>query len=156
MTAAARVRVAGEDFETSFERLQGVVGRACSGQEEWEARVVVGIRAALEFAAANPAAARAVTVQARSRESGGDRQREVIAYFAALLGEVAPAEKRFQVSTDEGIVESILTIVRGHLLGGHTAQLPEAAPDLIYLALMPYLGLEKTKRWAESSPPLSS
>jgi hypothetical protein len=42
-------------------------------------------------------------------------------------------------------------VVRGHLLAGTEDQLPEVAPDLVYLALLPYLGLEGTKRWVESA-----
>jgi hypothetical protein len=128
---------------------------ACIAETAWEARVVAGINAALAFVAAEPAKAEALTIKAR-RHGPGDRDhaREVIDYFAGLLGEVAPAEKRFPVSTDEGIVEAMATVVRGHLLGGTADQLPAVAPDLVYLALMPYLGLAGTRRWVESISPI--
>jgi hypothetical protein len=74
----------------------------------------------------------------------------VLAHFAGLLAEVTPAERPLPVSTDESIVESIAAVVRGHLLAGTEDQLPEVAPDLVYLALLPYLGLEGTKRWVKS------
>jgi hypothetical protein len=112
---------------------------------------VAGIRAAVEFAVTNPAKAEAVTVNARRGAAGArGSEQEVIAYFAGLLGEVTPSEKRFAISSDEGIVESIATVFRGHLLAGTTDQLAEAAPDLIYLALMPYAGLAGTRRWIDS------
>lgn len=149
-TAAARVRRAGEDFSASFAQLKAAVSEACTGGEDWEARVAAGIRAVLEFAAESPGAARALTVQARGGDSKVDREREVIAHFAELLGKVAPCEERFGVSTDRGVVESIATVIRAHVLAGTTDRLPEAAPDLVYLALMPYLGLAGTRRWANS------
>jgi hypothetical protein len=154
LSAAARVRATGEDFTASFLQLQDAVRDACTREGEWEARVVAGIRATLEFVAENPARAEALTVRARrSRPPRRDRdpEREVLGYFAGLLGAVAPAERRFPISTDEAIVESIATIVRGHLLGGTADQLPGIAPDLVYLALMPYLGLAETQRWVAAS-----
>jgi hypothetical protein len=149
--AGAHGGVAGEDFSSSFSQLQDAVRRACALHTEWEARVVAGIRAMIDFAIDNPAKVEAVTVNARRGAAGArGSEQEVIAYFAGLLGEVTPDERRFPISSDEGIVESIATIVRGHLLVGTVDQLPGAAPDLIYLALMPYAGLAGTRRWIDS------
>jgi hypothetical protein len=149
ISAAARIRAKGEDFSASFAELQNVVQQACARRSEWEAKVVAGIRAIVDFAAANPAKARALTVEARRPKSGEpESAQEVVEYFADLLGEVAPAEKRFPISTDASVVEAIATIVRGHLLAGTADRLPDAAPDLVYLALMPYLGIAETRGWA--------
>jgi hypothetical protein len=41
-------------------------------------------------------------------------------------------------------------VVRGHLLSGTADQLPSLAPELVYLALMPYTGLAEARRWTES------
>jgi hypothetical protein len=151
-TAAARVRAEGEDFSASFHQLQDSVRRACRRQAGWEAKVVAGIEVALEFAAQHPGKALALTVEAR-RPAFGERNPEqvVLAYFAEGLSAVAPATARKPISTDESIVESIAVFIRGHLLGGTEAQLPGAAPDLVYLVLLPYLGLSETKRWAASA-----
>jgi hypothetical protein len=152
ISAAARVRASGEDFSASFAELQQFVRDACRRQVRWEAKVVAGIDATLEFAAASPAKATALTVNAR-RPAFGERNPEqvVLAHFADLLGELTPPERPLPVSTDKSIVESIAAVVRGHLLAGTEDQLPEVAPDLVYLALLPYLGLEGTKRWVESA-----
>jgi hypothetical protein len=150
-SAAARVRASGEDFESSFEELRATVSEACASQADWEAKIVAGVRATVDFAVADPAKARAVTVEARRSETGTEPlAREVIAYFVELLGEVAPAEKRIPVSSDQGVVESIALIFRGHLLAGTADQLPEAMPDIAYLALMPYLGHTETRAWARA------
>jgi hypothetical protein len=152
VSAAARVRASGEDFSASFHELQHAVLDSCRRQVKWEAKVVGGIEATLNFAATSPAKAIALTVNAR-RPAFGDRNPEqvVLAHFAGLLDEVTPAERPLPVSTDKSIVESIAAVVRGHLLAGTQDQLPEVAPDLVYLALLPYLGLEGTKRWVESA-----
>jgi hypothetical protein len=152
---AARVRTAGPDFSVSLRALQDAVRRACAAETQWQARIVVGLRAVLEFAAADPAAARALTIQARNSNSDvADNQDGVIAYFVELLGELTPAEKVVAVSTDQGVVDSIATIIRGHLLAGTAPQLPGAVPDLVYLTLLPYTGLTEARRWASSAPGL--
>jgi hypothetical protein len=144
-------RSEGPDFIASFLEIQRLVHEACKRESRWEAKIVAGIGAALEFAAREPAKARALTLSAR-RPAFGERYPEqvVISYFAGELGAVAPRARRVPISTDEGIVEAIALLVRGHLLDGAQDRLPAAAPDLVYLALLPYLGFAETTDWAES------
>ena len=150
MTAGARARAPTEDFSRSFEALKGLVRRACDRQLEWEAKVVAGVRAALEFAADEPASAHALTIAARRQSPpGGHREEEVIAYFAGLLGEGAPPQSPAPVASEEGLVESIAIVVRGHLLSNETDQLRVRTPDLVYLTLVPYVGIAEARRWAE-------
>ncbi len=151
-TAAAAARRGKARFLASFAALKDLVGRACAREDAWEAKVVVGLQAVLEFAASDPEGAHALTVDARRRRSGQiDLEQEAISYFADLLREVVAVDKPFQISTEEAIIESIATIVRGHLQMGDAGRLPERAPDLIYLTLMPYVGLSEAARWATSS-----
>jgi hypothetical protein len=151
-TSAALARRGSAEFLASFAALQEKVRVACGSHSRWEEQVVAGIQAALRFAAAEPQMAHALIVQGRREPSGGgDREQEVIAYFASLLASVAPAELRRPVSNDEGVIEAIAALVRGHLQAGAAERLPAAAADLVYLALMPYLGLEGARRWAEAA-----
>jgi hypothetical protein len=150
LTAAARARNGTTQFLPSFAALQGAVTIACDAASRWEPKIAAGIRAALDFAADDPGAAAALTINARrSSSSQGDREREVISHFAGMLGKVTPDEMRFPISTDEGVVESIAITVRGHLLAGIESELPALAPELTYLALMPYTGLAGARRWSE-------
>jgi hypothetical protein len=73
----------------------------------------------------------------------------VIAYFVSLLRHVAPAEMRFPISSAEAIVESIACLVRAHLIAGTAEELPDLTSDIAYLSLMPYVGLESARRWAD-------
>jgi hypothetical protein len=151
LSAAARVRSKGEDFAACFAELKGLVSEVCDRQDEWEAKVIAAIRAITESAAASPAKALALTVEAR--RPGPEDQiaaHQVIAYFAERLGELAPRARRAPISNDESIIEAIALIFRGHLLAGTADQLPDAAPDLVYLALMPYLGLAETRGWTNA------
>jgi hypothetical protein len=147
--AAAAAPAASGDFSASFELLRKEVRKACARHTQWETRVSAGIQAALEFAAANPGRARALVVDGR-----GDRQDEVIEHFTEMLVDVAPPD-RFPISTDRAIVGSIATMVRSHLLADSAGQLPRLAPDLVYLALMPYVGLVGARRGADKAALLS-
>jgi hypothetical protein len=51
-------------FESAFARLQIRIETVCVAETEWSAQVAAGIRAALAFAAAVPAAARVLTSEA--------------------------------------------------------------------------------------------
>ena len=151
-TRAAAARRGKASFLPSFAALKDRVAKACGGEEAWEAQVVAGVRAVLEFAAADPQAAHALTVEARRRATGEvDLEQEAISYFAGLLREAVGVERRFTLSTEEALVESIATIIRGHLQLGTADELPGIAPDLVYITLMPYLGISEARRWAESS-----
>jgi hypothetical protein len=145
-------RSEGPDFIASFLEIQELVHEACKLEARWEAKIVAGIGAALEFAASEPAKARALTLSAR-RPAFGERYPEqvVISYFAGELGAVARRARRVAISTDEGIVEAIAVLIRGHLLDGAQGQLPAIAPDLVYLALMPYLARAEIGHWAETA-----
>jgi hypothetical protein len=130
-----------------------VVATACAGEERWEAKVVAAVLAVLEFAANDPQGAHAVTIDARRRSSGEvDLEQEAVVYFAGLLRDVVEADRRFAISTEEAVVESIATVVRGHLQMGTAAELPGLAPDLVYLTLMPYLGITEAREWAAGTP----
>jgi len=147
----ARRRRGNAEFLPSFASLQAAVRNACTRQTEWQAKVGAGIRAALDFAAGDPAAAHALTLGARRQGSRTDsRQKELIDHFAAEIAAVAPTGERFAVSTNAGIVETAAQLVRGHLLSGKVEELPRLAPELIHLALMPYCGMAEAERWARS------
>jgi hypothetical protein len=150
LTAAAQARAPTEDFSSSLRELQDAVRSACAQHLEWEERVAAGIREALVFAGANPAKAHVLTIAAR-RPSAPEAEREevVISHFTEVLGKGAPAKGCASISTDEGPVEAIATVVRGHLLAGTANRLPALAPDLVYLTLVPYVGLAAAGRWAE-------
>jgi hypothetical protein len=151
-SAAAAARRGKARFLPSFANLKDRVAKACARQDAWEARVVAGIQAVLEFAASDPQGAHALTVNARRRTSGEiDLEEEAVSYFAELLRQVVTVERRFAVSTEEAVVESIATIVRGHLQLGTAAELPALAPDLVYITLMPYVGNAEARRWAAAS-----
>jgi hypothetical protein len=150
-TPAARARRGSADFDASFDALREAVSSACSAEKRWEAAIAAGIGGALRFAAAEPAQAHALMVHGRRRGAGGrTAERRVIEHFAGVLHDARPADRHPPIATDLGVVEAIATVVRGHLQAGAAARLPQTAPDMVYLALVPCLGVESARAWAIS------
>jgi hypothetical protein len=89
-----------------------------------------------------------MTVDAHKSEPGAGREEDVIAYFTRLFGDAAP-EKLFPITNDRAMIASVAMIIRSHLVAGSVTDLPELAPDLVYLILMPYTGLTAARREAE-------
>ena len=149
VTAEELSRRGTAEFEPSFKALKEAVNGACGGESEWEARVVAGIGAVIEFAIEDLPAARALTVCAAALATEeSDPEREVRAYFEELLEDVSPGPMLFPISSAEGIVETAAILFRGYLQAGRIERLPELGPELVYLALMPYLGFDGARQWA--------
>lgn len=133
----------------SLEELQVAVARGCAAASgAWASRFASGIRAALGFAVANPAAARAlVDARAADPDRVGDF-RELLDRFSAQLRECAPPEARLPLSREEALVENLAGVVNGCLHSGGAERIEEMAPYLIYMALLPYVGFEEAWRWS--------
>jgi hypothetical protein len=138
-------------FDAAVDALQSAVVAPCGPELEWPARIAAGIRAALAFAAANPDAARALTVDSRLDESGeADDYLRMIRHFAALLGENAPPAERLPASSDKAVVSAIATIVSYHVRAGTVDRLSHGDTDMIFLVLLPYVGFHEASRWSAS------
>ncbi len=133
------------DFSGSLEQLQAAVADGCDGRMEWPDQLAEGIRSALSFAATNPAAARVLTASG-SEDSRSDPQ--LTRYFSEKLGTCLPGDRRPPAPIDEGVVASLTSVVSDHLRWDRADRLEEIAPNLIYLALLPYVGFTDAKRLA--------
>jgi hypothetical protein len=142
-------RVAGDTFGSAIARMERAVVESCEEQAEWPARIAAGINSAIDFMVANPAAARALAIQSRSSEEEGDvGYVEMIDRFAGLLGAGAPRSERLPASSDESIVTLIAAIVSCHVRAGTVDALSNRDPDLVFLALLPYVGFAEACRWS--------
>jgi hypothetical protein len=144
-------RAAGGTFGSAIARMERAVVESCDEHAEWPARIAAGINSAIDFMVANPAAARTLAVQSRSGEEEGDAGYvEMIDRFAGLLGAGAPRAERLPASSDESIVTLIAAIVSCHVRAGTVDALSNRDPDLIFLALLPYVGFAEACRWSTS------
>ena len=140
-------RAAGDTFGSAIARMERAVVESCDQEADWPARIAAGINSAIDFMVANPAAARALAVQSRTGEEEGDAGYvEMIDRFAGLLGAGAPREERLPASSDESIVTLIAAIVSCHVRAGTVDALSNRDPDLVFLALLPYVGFTEACR----------
>jgi hypothetical protein len=137
------------DNSSGVEQLDKVVRDACARQQEWPARVTAGICAAIEFVVDYPETARRLTIEYRI--SDFDRGYvPMVEQFSKLLAADAPPDQRLTASTEQALVGGIVTVVADHLRSGRLERLGQLAPELVYLTLLPYVGFDEAKRWADS------
>jgi hypothetical protein len=138
-----------EPFGAAIERVEQAVLASCGEQREWPARIAAGIGAAVDFLIANPAAARTLTVDSRSGGGDDSDYLEMIARFAGLLSDGAPRSERLPASSDRSVVTVIAAIVSCHVRAGTIDSLG-GDPDLVFLALLPYVGFAEAARLSTS------
>ncbi len=141
--------------EVIFERFLGLVFRACNAASEWPFKVKAVIEAALDFAAAEPAQAGLLTLDALSADI--EMAQQVLAstdHLAALLSRgrtLSEETSALPDLTEKSVIGAVTAIVSSRIASGGAERLPELAPQLVELTLTPYLGAAAAKRVADSS-----
>ncbi len=139
-------------FPLALNRLETAVLDACAGADEWPAQVAAAIYAGVDFAIENPAAAGELTMEAAARAGDISQYERVIGRLAGFIRVNAPIESRLPVSTDEAVVAGIVGLVGDHVRAGRVKRLSQLRPELVLLALLPYLGFEDAQSWANRMP----
>ena len=139
-------------FEPAFARLQICVETACASEAGWPAQVAAGIRAALAFAAAEPAAAQVLTNEAMAGgRAGFARYDRMVEHFAEALwpgreerseGEYLPA------ITEKTMVGGVAMLVAQRLSFDQQDDLSAIASEAVQFVLTPYLGATDAHRVA--------
>lgn len=135
-------------FPLALAKLEAVVLDACSGEEEWPAQVTAGICAGVDYAIAYP---EVVETLASDDSPGAETLRRyemLIGRLAGILQAGAPISSRLPVSTDEALVAGLVGLVGDHLRIRRYERLVELRADLVLLTLLPYLGFEEARHWA--------
>jgi AcrR family transcriptional regulator len=119
----------------------------------WPERIQLGLQALLTALAEHPDGARVAIVEyLGAGEASIVRLQAALARFVPVLEEglaygadqgSAGGTEHLPPQTSAAIVGGIASIVHRRVLEGHTAELPALLPDLLYFALMPYLGHER-------------
>jgi AcrR family transcriptional regulator len=125
-------------------RLEYMVLERLHQPAPWPERIGLGLETLLEALAENPDGARVAMVECLSAgEAGIARLRSSLASFVPILEEgraLAACTEHLPPQTSAAVVGGIASIVHRRVLEGNTAELPTLLPDLLYFALMPYLG----------------
>ena len=129
-------------------RLEVAIEEACEGHASWPARVAAAVRAAVELAATDPDAGRTLTEGAGRRRDDDEELLALVDRLATLLDRGAPPRNR-RLPDASALVMRIARQVNLELESGRGSALPAVAPDLTFLALMPYLGFAEARRWSQ-------
>ncbi len=134
---------------------QGAVCEQVPASAPWSERVGAGLKALLAALAGHPDGARVAFVECLGAgEAAIARVHCAIASAIPILeegrrrggpggGVPAPVTDHLPPQTSEAVVGGIASILHRRILEGETSQLPALLPDLLYFALMPYLGHER-------------
>jgi hypothetical protein len=142
-------------FEAAFARLQIRVETACAAEREWPAQVAAGVRAALCFAATDPASARVLTGDALAAgRDGYARYDRMLDHFGERLlpgRELRPQGERLPEIVEKAMTGGLATLVVQRLEMGREAELPALSAEAIQFVLTPYLGTEEARRIASEA-----
>ena len=135
-------------LEAAISEVEEAIVGSCDDRADWPERISAGINAAINLLVANPATARALTAE-RCGESGGDAvYAAMLERFAGLLGADAPRPERLPASSATSVVSLLVAIVSCHIRAGTIDRLSDGDPDLVFLALLPYVGFAEASRWS--------
>ena len=133
-------------YDEVVARLLRRVEEAVAAERELVERVRAGIGAFLEFVALEPAVARVCIVEVLAAgPEAVSRRRKTMRTFADVMERTATVGEKPRVSpalTAETLVGGLHEVVYTRVLRGEAHKLPALLPDLVYSALMPYLGPE--------------
>lgn len=136
-------------FPLAIAGLETAVLDACASEAEWPAQIAAGIYAGVDFAIENPLVARALTLDAATEADYLTRYERVVGRLVGFVQVRAPAERRLPGPADEALMAGMVGLVGDHIRLGRTERLVELRPELVLLTLLPYLGFEEAKGWAD-------
>jgi hypothetical protein len=146
--------VTGSTQDPSLHELRQALRDSSSRETRWEAKVVAAIQALLTFCSSQPVRARAMASNSPPPGSGNHSpERALVAFLACELSMVAPNGSRAPVASDESVIATMAAIVRDRLFSGDREEVLACAPDLVCLALLPYLEFSQMADWARSAAP---
>jgi hypothetical protein len=148
--AAERQDEFADPFESAFARLRIRVETACASQPDWPLGTAAAIRAALEFAAGDPDAVRALTTDVLAAgRAGFPRYERLISYLGDLLlpgREERPEAEELPGETERALAGGIVMLVAHRVDLDRHAELPALACEATQFVLTPYLGIDEARR----------
>ena len=144
-------------FAVVRDHLEDLIVRSAAAEEDWPHRVIAGLRAGLDFFAAEPELARFCLLEAVSATPAtAIRFREAVLAGVPALSE-GRAELADQASllpeTEDAILGGIVSLATRWVIAGDAGKLPELFPDLVDFALGPYLGDERAAELSGEARP---
>jgi AcrR family transcriptional regulator len=133
-------------FDTTVADADAEVVEACDAAETagWEVRAEAGLRALLEFIAANPDASRLALIEAPAAGPvAAARYEAAIDSFITRLREAAPPGPGRPATLEEALVGGTVWIVQRQVRRGAAADAPELLAELTEFLVSPYRSVGK-------------
>jgi AcrR family transcriptional regulator len=132
-------------YDRIAERALGEVSEAfAAGKGGWPRQLATGLRALIELFGAEPPLARVVIVEvlAAGRRALEHRDAALARFIVFFEGGHArlPAMMEGQELLAQAVIGGLYEALYSYILDGQTERLPELMPDLVYCALVPYIG----------------
>jgi AcrR family transcriptional regulator len=142
-------------FDAVRDHVTELISNAAASEPDWPHQVIVGLRVALDFFAAEPDLARLCLLEPVSATpTTAIRFREaVLASVPALTAgraELADPDSLLP-ETESSIIGGAVSLATRSILAGDADKLPDLLPDLIDFTLSPYLGAERAAELAAGS-----
>lgn len=131
-------------YDKLVDTLADVVGEAFARDVAWPERIRSGLQALLNLLAERPDGARVGLVEVlaagpRALERYDHAMRRFVPLFEQGRAE-SPYGDQLPPNISEAVVGGIAQVLYLRALAGETATLPDALDELVYFALVPYLG----------------
>jgi AcrR family transcriptional regulator len=143
--------------QVAHERLAGVIGPASAEAPDWAHGVRAGVAAYLRTAAEHPEEARILGLEVFNAGHACiaqvDRHAHELERLLAPGFELSPATS---CTAARAFAGAALELLRHHAAEDQIAELPEAAPELSYIALAPFVGRKDAQRIASYRPPYAA
>jgi AcrR family transcriptional regulator len=135
------------------DHVRGSMLAAANPSEPWPEQVRSKLAALLDALSRDPAVARFYLVEplAAGNEIAA-RYRDAMRLLAETIRPRSPLSEMDVEVRDQVLMGGIATLISRRLKGGGGDQLGELLPDLVELALAPYLGRDEARRVARSQP----
>jgi AcrR family transcriptional regulator len=131
----------------AFERLVALIMRACATEREWPRKARAALSASLALMAAEPGAARLLTLSAVTADTTiGRHVRDSNAHLVTLLRDGrrhTPFGALLPDLVEEGLIGGLLGILGTRVVAGDKGALTALEPELVQLLLTPYIGLHE-------------
>jgi AcrR family transcriptional regulator len=139
-------------YEMVADHIRDSMQAAAGSFEEWPQKVRAALGTMLRFLAGEPELARLCMIEPIA--AGGEiaaRHRASMQSLVEILKAGRPElgdERPLPEATEETLVGGIVSLVVREISSGRTEQLEALLPDLVELALSPYVGSEQAERLA--------
>lgn len=137
-------------YDLVSEGLVRSVTEAYYARDGWRERVHDGLAEFLRVLAAEPDFARMCIVEVLAAGAAALQRRDDVmqtftVFFDAGRRE-APPDQELPKLVSESVVGAIYELIYARILRNRTAELPDLLPDLMYIALVPYVGPRQAAR----------